>query len=138
MIIETDYSHKSGLGTAMFSRRGISTIQNYMCFSIKSDQPIEPGMPIKKKTECNPERLTRGITRDDFKRLQIADAREGLDDEEGFFAEELIVGKQATDSALQAANAKKSKHQQQKEREKEKEKENRLLSKDDALKQLIH
>lgn len=34
MIIDTDYTQKSGQGCAMFSRRGISTIQSYMCYSV--------------------------------------------------------------------------------------------------------
>lgn len=32
-MIETDYTKASGLGTAMFSRAGKTTINQYLCFN---------------------------------------------------------------------------------------------------------
>lgn len=66
----------------MFSRRGISTIQSHMCFSQNQYDAPPVGVLPKNKTPINPERMTRGISRDDFKRLQMADEK-GYDDSDG-------------------------------------------------------
>ena len=67
----------------MFSRRGISTIQSHMCFSQNQYDAGPVGVLPKNKTPINPERMTRGISRGDFKRLQMADEKNGYDDSDG-------------------------------------------------------
>ena len=47
MIIETDYTRKSGQGTAMFSRRGIFTIQNHKVFCKNQYDAPKIGEPEK-------------------------------------------------------------------------------------------
>ena len=67
----------------MFSRRGISTIQSHMCFSQNQYDAPPVGKLPKNKTPINPERMTRGISRGDFQRLQMADEKGGYDDSDG-------------------------------------------------------
>jgi hypothetical protein len=43
MIVNTDYSMKSGIGTPMFSKMGKYTISNYKCFADKKPGEISLG-----------------------------------------------------------------------------------------------
>lgn len=61
----------------MFSRPGIDTIQQHMCFSLSKGNRIPDGIPQKPESYLNPERMSRGITREDFKKLQLAADGEG-------------------------------------------------------------
>ena len=79
----------------MFSRRGGSTIQQYKCFSKDRLNAPPAGSKKIRKQEYNPERLTRGIPRDEFKKLQEAD-----DDKEEILSDGLLDDYEATDDAL--------------------------------------
>ena len=48
-----------------------------MCYSLSKDNKIPDGMPQKPESYLNPERMSRGITRDDFKKLQLAAEGDG-------------------------------------------------------------
>ena len=62
----------------MFSRRGGSTIQQYKCFSKDRLNAPPAGSKVRRKQECNPERLTRGIPRDEFRKLQADEEEEEI------------------------------------------------------------
>ena len=67
-----------------------------MCYSLSKDNRIPDGMPQKPESYLNPERMSRGITRDDFKKLQLAAEGDG---EESTIEDELAF------AAAQAAGA---------------------------------
>ena len=46
---------------------------------------------MKKKNEFNPERMTRGIPREDFKRLQMADAKPIMDEDSDSMEDDEVV-----------------------------------------------
>ena len=79
MIIITDYVKASGQGVHMFSERGASTIQNYNCFSRNQKSARPPWKRPKRTTNLNPERMSKGITREDFRDMEVAAATAGLD-----------------------------------------------------------
>ena len=68
----------------MFSRRGISTIQSYMCYSVNKHNAQPPWMKPPKTTDVNPERMNRGITREEYRQLENANADNGSDSSEDF------------------------------------------------------
>lgn len=79
MIITTDFVKKSGQGVHMFSGRGVSTIQNYNCYSTNQQDARPPWKKPKRRTKLNPERMTLGASREDFARMEQLAATEGLD-----------------------------------------------------------
>jgi len=66
-----------------------------MCYSLSKGNKIPDGMPQKPESYLNPERMSRGITREDFKKLQLAaegDGEESTIEDELAFAEAQAAG----------------------------------------------
>lgn len=65
----------------MHSRCGVATVQRHMCFSKNQGKDCKPWEKQKPGTDLNPERMTRGITREEFKELKQEDADPADEDE---------------------------------------------------------
>ena len=80
----------------MHSRCGVATVQRHMCFSKNKGSDSKPWEKQKPGTELNPERMTRGITREEFKELKQEDA-DPIDEDESELDADSVGGAEPFD-----------------------------------------